>query len=293
MSDFSIAKRIGQIKFAQNDSLRNLDKMRLAQLIRLDNDYSSPSVFKEKSQRNFEGLELKSIFSIVTDRSSNKHIRVYTAADKTVYMLSIHNESIDSIKAQKKIELLNIAIRSNPHNANSYLNRAILYSSIKLYNQAFADYDKTIAIDSTNSMAYFSRANTRFRLLELLNLDKQTAAAKFKEFMQTDTKKITYLNHTFEMVNRDYTRSLELDSSFSYAWYNRASVKFVIHNLFDSESDLSKALECDSTLPEAYYNKGLMQIMLFDNALACINLSKAGELGVFESYEVMKKYCYR
>ena len=42
---------------------------------------------------------------------------------------------------------------------------------------------------------------------------------------------------------------------------------------------------------DAYYNRGLVQIYLKDKEKGCIDLSRAGELGVAESYRVISKYC--
>ena len=44
-------------------------------------------------------------------------------------------------------------------------------------------------------------------------------------------------------------------------------------------------------LPSAYYNKGLLSILLNNKENGCYALSKAGELGVTESYYIIKQYC--
>ena len=42
---------------------------------------------------------------------------------------------------------------------------------------------------------------------------------------------------------------------------------------------------------EAYFNRGLVLIYLKDKEKGCIDLSKAGELGVADAYGVISKYC--
>ena len=42
---------------------------------------------------------------------------------------------------------------------------------------------------------------------------------------------------------------------------------------------------------DAYYNRGLVLIYLKDKEKGCIDLSRAGELGVAEAYGVISKYC--
>jgi hypothetical protein len=42
---------------------------------------------------------------------------------------------------------------------------------------------------------------------------------------------------------------------------------------------------------EAYYNRGLVHIYLQDREKGCLDMSKAGELGITDAYSVIKKYC--
>ena len=44
-------------------------------------------------------------------------------------------------------------------------------------------------------------------------------------------------------------------------------------------------------ISDAYYNRGLVQIFLKDKEKGCIDIRKAGELGIPEAYGVIKKYC--
>ena len=69
-------------------------------------------------------------------------------------------------------------------------------------------------------------------------------------------------------------------------------------NLYCQSGDLpeaivqyTKALEVFPNLSEAYYNRGLVLIYLKDKEKGCIDMSKAGELGIPEAYSVINKYC--
>ena len=41
---------------------------------------------------------------------------------------------------------------------------------------------------------------------------------------------------------------------------------------------------------EAYLNRGIIQLFMKDTRKGCLDLSKAGELGITEAYEVLKRY---
>ena len=51
------------------------------------------------------------------------------------------------------------------------------------------------------------------------------------------------------------------------------------------------ALKLYPEMGEAYFNRGLVLIYLKDKEKGCIDLSRAGELGVADSYSVISKYC--
>ena len=73
---------------------------------------------------------------------------------------------------------------------------------------------------------------------------------------------------------------------------------FNLGNLYTLSSQMVSALESyDHAIKlypymgDAYYNRGLVLIYLKDKEKGCIDLSRAGELGVPEAYGVIKKYC--
>ena len=55
-------------------------------------------------------------------------------------------------------------------------------------------------------------------------------------------------------------------------------------------ADYSKAIELNPWFAEAYYNRGLIQIFMKDTRKGCLDISKAGELGIDGAYEVLRRY---
>ena len=58
-----------------------------------------------------------------------------------------------------------------------------------------------------------------------------------------------------------------------------------------SIENYTKAIELYPYMSDAYFNRGLVLIYLKDKEKGCIDLSRAGELGVQDAYGVIKKYC--
>ena len=54
--------------------------------------------------------------------------------------------------------------------------------------------------------------------------------------------------------------------------------------------DYTRAIELNPSFGEAYYNRGLIQIYLKDTRKGCLDMSKAGELGVADAYKVLRIY---
>ena len=53
----------------------------------------------------------------------------------------------------------------------------------------------------------------------------------------------------------------------------------------------SKAISQYPYLGDAWFNRGLVQIYLKEKEKGCMDLSRAGELGVADAYGVIKKLC--
>ena len=50
-----------------------------------------------------------------------------------------------------------------------------------------------------------------------------------------------------------------------------------------------RAIELNSSIAEAFFNRGLALSELGDKAGASVSLSKAGELGLYDAYSVLKQ----
>ena len=53
--------------------------------------------------------------------------------------------------------------------------------------------------------------------------------------------------------------------------------------------DYTRAIELDANLAEAYFNRGLARMALKLQDEAVSDLSKAGELGIYSAYSILKR----
>lgn len=94
----------------------------------------------------------------------------------------------------------------------------------------------------------------------------------------------------FTNAIEDLSRSIELNNQFSLAYYNRGNLHCQQRDFKQGIEDYTQAIKIDE-LPEAYYNRGLTLIYLKETEKGCLDVSRAGELGLQESYNVIKRYC--
>ena len=74
-----------------------------------------------------------------------------------------------------------------------------------------------------------------------------------------------------------------------YAIYNLAHRQAVVNDFENALTNYSRAIELNPHLGEAYFNRGLIYLQLGQREKAIDDLSKAGELGIMDSYSILKK----
>ena len=102
-------------------------------------------------------------------------------------------------------------------------------------------------------------------------------------------KKLPPPNHRASL--KDYTRVIALYPGLPFTYYNRANLKILIKDYQGAINDYSKAIQLEPAMAEAYFNRALTLLYLSEDKLACKDLSKSGELGLKESYNIIKRYC--
>ncbi len=62
--------------------------------------------------------------------------------------------------------------------------------------------------------------------------------------------------------------------------------------MFQPWEDYNKLIEINPKFGEAYYGRGLANLLgLGEKDSGCLDLSKAGEMGVNAAYQYIKEYC--
>ena len=89
----------------------------------------------------------------------------------------------------------------------------------------------------------------------------------------------------------DMKKAAETVGDIPYIHFNLGNLYCLTSEHISSIDSYTEAIRLFPYMGDAYYNRGLVLIYLKDKEKGCIDLSRAGELGVPEAYSVIKKYC--
>jgi tetratricopeptide (TPR) repeat protein len=88
----------------------------------------------------------------------------------------------------------------------------------------------------------------------------------------------------------DVTSQINNDPQNAVLYYTRGTLLAKQGDYADAIKDLTQAVSLDPLMPEAYFNRGLCYIFSDRRPEGMNDLSKAGELGLYSAYSVMKKF---
>ena len=181
-----------------------------------------------------------------------------------------------------QIEQLTKQIAAKP-TAVLYFDRAINFALVKDFSAAIEDLNRALALNPDFMLAIFERANIRYKLLEM---------SANQTFETEDERKIAQkqYQYDYELVLRDYDKIISIAPDFSFAYFNRANALCSVRSFTDAVAEFSLAIAREKDFAEAYFNRGIANLYLSNEAAGLADLSKAGELGIVEAYNLIKRY---
>ncbi len=193
----------------------------------------------------------------------------------TADMVNQHFAQISNLSRQ--IDLLEQVAspysQTNDQLCAAYIARAFEFALVQDYSSALDDVTRAILMDSKLYFAYFCRANWRYKLLEYKRaMGESTDAAEF------------------ELMMRDYDYVINHLPDFSFAYYNKANMLCLQQDFKAAISYYSQAIAADSDFAEAYFNRGLTYIYINETDKGIKDLSKAGELGIYQAYNLISRF---
>lgn len=191
------------------------------------------------------------------------------------------------------INSISVQLAKENNNADLYFKRSLEFTMVQDFKSALEDLNKAITIRPDFMLAYFCRANVRFKLLDYLKNSNDPTTngvienSKDKNRTGTIEKQSVF---DVEMMMHDYDKVNELNPDFSFAYYNKANIMCNQKDFIGAIANYSRSIEIDPDFAEAFFNRGLTYLYTGEDAKGLADLSKAGELGIYKAYNLLQRF---
>ena len=185
--------------------------------------------------------------------------------------------------------------------------RALCESAQKQFNSSLGNYSK--AVESSAERAserltqfddyyaafyYMNRGVLRADMIEFIaSIESNVQVLTMDDSGNTRARVKDQVNRSYDYGDaiQDMQAAAEILPDIPYIYFNLGNLYCLSKEHVKSIENYTKAIELYSYMGDAYFNRGLVLIYLKDKEKGCIDLSRAGELGVQDAYGVIKKYC--
>ena len=263
-----------RIKSRSNDNSDNMTLLPLYRFTMRNRD----SIDVEQSTRRFHSQRAEDFIA---------------ALDNPLLQISRQETNIapDSLVAMNHNYRERVKVTVGDHTWKVLFETAISETLIKQYTNAVNTYTQAIALNPSNPFLYLNRAATQAEMIDFISsIDN----GYHRMSIESDPARRLHNSHTrtydYSEAISDLNKAIKLHPGFAYAYYNRANLYALSGMLPEAADDYTKAIELNPHFAEAYYNRGLIQIYMKDTRKGCLDISKAGELGITEAYKVLKNY---
>jgi len=225
--------------------------------------------------------------------------------------VTISNEDVQTIKLDRSLASILAGDSSSGPGRNpltpSQINfiQGIYEVQNKQYNSALAYFDKAarLAEDDIHKDRY-SRFYKAFYLMNraVLKAEMIDFIASMERNVQTLTmddqgairaRVNDRVDRTYDYSDAmsDLQEAIRILPDIPYMYFNLGNMYCLSGRMVDAIENYDRAIGVYPYMGDAFYNRGLALIFLKDKEKGCIDLSRAGELGIADAYSVISKYC--
>lgn len=170
----------------------------------------------------------------------------------------------------------------------------------KQFNAAMIHYDAATETEDDDPLAncyqafyYMNRGVLRAEMIDFIasmETNVQTLRMEDKGAVRARVQDHVSRSYDYsEAVEDMQAAASKLD--LPYIWYNLGNLYCLSSSPVEAIESYDKAIRLYPYLADAYFNRGLVLIYVKDKEKGCIDLSRAGELGLSDAYGVIAKYC--
>lgn len=182
------------------------------------------------------------------------------------------------------------ALNSDRTTWTTLFERGVSQALIKQYTNAVNTFSTAIEQNPSNPFLYLNRSTTRAEMIDFISsIDNsyQRITIDSDPANRLNNNKRTY---SYDEAVADLNKAIKLFPDFAHGYYNRANLQALSGNLPEAAEDYTRAIELNPWFAEAYYNRGIVQLWMKDTRKGYLDISKAGELGIEQAYELLKRH---
>ena len=230
--------------------------------------------------RDVDALNQSRGQQIVNSKSSNS--KWY----RPVYVTCGHPALSDEMSSRYFLYIDSLSSAINKTNntgqaVEDLLLRAIAYTVIQDNQQAIDDLSTFLQIATPNSSLLTPNSSLVLALWQRAVCQARISLFQASEGANTELATASVL--------ADLNHALELRPHNAYLLYNRGCIHARRENIRQAIDDFNAALQQEPNLAEAYFNRGICFLNSGDKEKASADLSKAGELGLYDAYSLLKR----
>ena len=249
-----IYRKIGKLNAALSDETR-------VQRAELDFFFTKPKLGRIKKVNTKSEHELERYQQLAEETNDTLRVRLTATAGR------IQNKKVERVF----LPMFRVTVLGN--SVDAY--QSILYlptsSTLNLHNAVVSAESNAEIIAETQLRLWLSEQNPEHKVLLLSQ----------KAFSLIDSSP----EKALELLQR--TKTLQPESAMVH--YNIGCVLAALGKLSEAELAFSQAIALDDRMPEAFFNRAVAALLQNNNVKAISDLSKAGELGLYRAYSLIKQ----
>ncbi len=185
----------------------------------------------------------------------------------------------------QSIDYYNSYLSTHNPRAIDYLGRGMDFMMLHNYSAAIEDFGRAIKLTPDFTLAYFMRANARYKELKA---QEGADAMDNKRMTDRHIAGARTANAMAEIL-ADLDCVIALAPRMALAHYNRGNILAATGDIYGAITSYTRAVELEPGLGVAFYNRGYMYLQQGDSQHGTADLSRAGELGIASSYNLLKR----
>ena len=295
---------------ANKDSFADTTK-KYNSLLALDADFAKKDFNDELLQHRDIDIRLKPLYRMAL--SKDKDLSVNNLSNK--YENSLLNRMIaQSPVAMKMVATDSAAVvgladyeriiwsedTALPEGQRCFL-KALYEVADKQFNAALNLYGQAIDAKTEDkyeqfykAFYYMNRGVLRADMIEFISSIENNVQILTMDESGTSRARVrdqVYRNYDYSEAVDDMLEAAKIVGDLPYIHFNLGNLYCLSSKLVESIDSYTRAISLYPYMGPAYFNRGLVLIFLKDKEKGCIDLSRAGELGIDDAYSVINKYC--